>query len=100
MNVTARMASLSKLTSPTLREAFSKPDLCLVRNLAILRERIQHWLTSRTQEGLDGLMEKFIADVRHGRYKEEGWPVTPGYPTTPYWVSKIGTYPGPYMFVC
>ncbi|ELR24659.1 20beta-hydroxysteroid dehydrogenase [Acanthamoeba castellanii str. Neff] len=71
VNVTARMASLSKLTVPTLKAAFAKPDLTL--------------------EELDALMEKFVADVTQGRYKEEGWPAGPGYPTAPYWVSKIGT---------
>jgi NAD(P)-dependent dehydrogenase (short-subunit alcohol dehydrogenase family) len=34
VNVTARMASLSKLTVPTLKAAFAKPDLTLVRCLA------------------------------------------------------------------
>jgi hypothetical protein len=48
--------------------------------------------TARAQEELDGLMEKFVADVEQGRYKEEGWPAGPGYPTAPYWVSKIGTH--------
>jgi carbonyl reductase 1 len=71
VNVTARMASLSKLTMPELKAAFSKPDLTL--------------------EELDGLMEKYVTDVAHGRSKEEGWPASPGYPTSPYWVSKIGT---------
>jgi carbonyl reductase 1 len=71
VNVTARMASLSKLTVPTLKAAFSKPDLTL--------------------EELDKLMEKFVTHVATGRYKEEGWPAAPGYPTAPYWVSKIGT---------
>jgi NAD(P)-dependent dehydrogenase (short-subunit alcohol dehydrogenase family) len=35
VNVTARMASLSKLTVPTLKAAFAKPDLTLVRCLAL-----------------------------------------------------------------
>jgi hypothetical protein len=39
-------------------------------------------------------MEKFVADVAQGRYKEEGWPAGPGYPTAPYWVSKIGACRG------
>lgn len=37
------------------------------------------------------MMEKFVTDVAQGRFKEEGWPASSGYPTTPYWVSKIGT---------